>query len=146
MAQKTLAKVDDAQGSPLAVAIEVSGHHLFGDEPTARGGANLGPMPYDLLTAALGACTAITVRWYALQKAWPLEHVTVEVEHSKIRQAGAADAVDQFLKTVTIIGPDLTPEQHLKLLDVAEKCPVHKTLTGTVRIETAPPAGAGERG
>lgn len=140
MPQKTIAKVADAQGSPLAVAIEVSGHHIFGDEPLAKGGANHGPTPFDLLTAALGACTAMTVRWYALQKEWPLEHGTVEVEHGKIVPAGSADTVDQFLKTVTIIGPDLTPEQHLKLLDVAEKCPVHKTLTGTIRVETNPPA------
>lgn len=139
MAQKTIAKIADAQGSPLAVAIEVSGHHIFGDEPASRGGAGLGPSPYDLLTASLGACTAITVRWYALQKAWPLEHVHVEVEHSKIRLAGSEDVVDQFVKTVTITGPDLTSEQHAKLLDVAEKCPVHKTLTGQSRVETLPP-------
>ena len=139
MAQKTIAKIADAQGSPLAVAIEVSGHPIFGDEPTAKGGANLGPSPYDLLTASLGACTAITVRWYAQQKAWPLEHVNVEVEHGKIRLAGAEDTIDQFVKTVTIIGPDLTPEQHARLLDVAAKCPVHKTLSGQSRIETVSP-------
>lgn len=139
MAHKTIAKIADAQGSPLAIAIEVSGHHLFGDEPVFKGGANAGPSPYDLLTASLGACTAITVRWYALQKAWPLEHVHVEVEHSKIRLAGAEDVIDQFVETVTIVGPALTPEQHAKLRDVAEKCPVHKTLTGQSRIETVPP-------
>lgn len=138
MAHKTIAKIADAQGSPLAVAIDVSGHHIFGDEPALKGGANLGPSPYDLLTAALGACTAITVRWYAQQKAWPLEHVDVEVEHSKIRLAGAEDVVDQFVKTVALTGPNLTPEQHAKLLDVASKCPVHKTLSGQSRIETLP--------
>jgi putative redox protein len=141
MAQKTIAKIADAQGSPLAVAIEVAGHHIAGDEPTEKGGANLGPAPYALLTAALGECATITIRWYALQKSWPLEHVTVVVEHSKVRQAGAADAVDQFLQTITLVGPDLTPEQRAKLVDVAEKCPVHRTLTGTVRIETVRPSG-----
>ena len=60
----------------------------------------------------------------------------VEVVHIKIRLAGADDVVDQFVRTVTILGPDLTPEQHAKLLDVAEKCPVHKTLTGQSRVET----------
>jgi putative redox protein len=138
MVHKTIAKVADAQGSPLAIAIEVSGHHISGDEPAFKGGANIGPSPYDLLTASLGACTAITVRWYALQKAWPLEHVHVEVEHSNIRLAGSEDVVDQFVKAVTIIGPDLTHEQHAKLLDVAQKCPVHKTLAGQSRIETIP--------
>jgi putative redox protein len=139
MAQKTIANIADAQGSPLAIAIEVSGHHISGDEPTSKGGGNHGPSPYDLLTASLGACTAITVRWYAKQKAWPLEHVHVEVEHGKIRLAGSDEVVDQFVKTVTIVGPDLTPEQHTKLRDVAEKCPVHKTLTGQIRIDTVPP-------
>src|SRR3546814_16444336 len=74
MVQKTVANVSDAQGSPLAVAIEVSGHHVFGDEPVAQGGKNLGPTPYDLLTAALGECTAITIRWYAMREGWPVEH------------------------------------------------------------------------
>ncbi len=143
MANRTLAKIADAQGSPLAVAIDVSGHHIFGDEPVSKGGANLGPSPYDLLTASLGACTAITVRWYAQQKAWPLEHVEVEVEHSKIRLAGSEDVVDQFLKTVTLVGPGLTLEQRAKLLDVAQKCPVHKTLAGQSRIETVPAPTAG---
>ncbi len=136
MPKKTVAKVADAQGSPLAVAIEVSGHHLFGDEPLSRGGANLGPNPFDLLTSALAACTAMTVRWYALQKGWPLEHVGVEVEHGKAMQAGSGEAIEKFLKTVSIIGPELTPAQIDKLRDVAGRCPVHTALTGTIRIET----------
>jgi len=136
MAQNTVATVADAQGSPLAVAIEVSGHHLFGDEPVARGGRNLGPTPYDLLTAALGECTAMTVRWYAMRQGWPLEHVSVEVRHGKKMQAGSQEMIDEFHKTVSIVAPDLSDEQHQKLLEIAEKCPVHKTLTGTIRIET----------
>lgn len=136
MAQKTVATVADAQGGPLAVAIEVSGHHLFGDEPVARGGRNLGPTPYDLLTAALGECTAMTVRWYAIRQGWPLEHVSVEVQHGKKMQAGSEEMIDEFHKTVSIVAPDLSDEQHQKLLEIAEKCPVHKTLTGTIRIET----------
>lgn len=136
MAQKIVANVADAQGSPIAVAIKVSGHHIFGDEPTTNGGANHGPTPFDLLTAALGACTAMTVRWYAQQKGWPLEHVAVEVEHHKMMQAGSNAAIDRFFKTVTIVGPSLTTEQHEKLIDVAEKCPIQKTLTGTIQIET----------
>lgn len=135
MARKTTATVADAQGSPLAVAIDVSGHHLLADEPVDLGGADRGPNPYDLLTAALGACTAMTVRWYALQKGWPLVHVEVEVTHGKI-VAGGSDAVtDQFAKTVAITGPDLTEAQRAKLVDVAARCPVHQTLTGQIRIE-----------
>lgn len=136
MARTTLANVADTQASPLAVAIEVSGHRLIGDEPVADGGAGLGPSPYDLLTAALGACTAMTVRWYALKMGWPLEHVSVEVEHDKRMQPGDAGTTDTFRKHVAITGPALAPEQKQKLFEVAAKCPVHKTLTGRIQIET----------
>lgn len=136
MVHKTQAQVADIPASPLAVAIDVSGHHLVGDEPVAQGGADAGPSPYDLLTAALGACTAMTVRWYAVKMGWPLEHVSVEVEHGKQMQAGGAGTIDAFRKSVVITGAGLTDEQRRKLFEVAGKCPVHKTLTGTIRIET----------
>jgi putative redox protein len=139
MVQKTVAKVSDAQGSPLAVAIEVSGHHLTGDEPVAQGGRNLGPTPYDLLTAALGECTAMTIRWYAMRQGWPVEHVHVEVSHGKKMQSGSDQMIDEFRKTISITAPDLADEQISKLHEIAAKCPVHKTLTGSIRIETDPP-------
>ncbi|MBT0668651.1 OsmC family protein [Novosphingobium profundi] len=138
MARKTRATIADAQGSALAVAIEVSGHHLFGDEPHSAGGNDLGPNPFDLLTSALGACTAITVRWYARQQGWPLEHVNVSVEHVKRQAAGDEVAHDSFVKTVAITGSLLSPDQRRRLLEVADKCPVHKTLTGDIRIATLP--------
>lgn len=118
------------------MAIEVSGHHLSGDEPVAQGGANLGPSPYDLLTAALGECTAMTVRWYAQREGWPLEHVSVAVEHGKRAGIDGAGVIDEFRKVVTVTGADLSDEQRRKLVEVAERCPVHKTLTGTIRITT----------
>ena len=136
MAQKIVANVSDAQGSPLAVAIEVSGHHIMGDEPVDQGGKNLGPSPYDLLTAALGECTAMTIRWYAARKGWSVEHVDVQVSHSKTMKAGTDQMIDEFHKTVAITAPDLTEEEHTKLIEVAGKCPVHKTLTGTISIVT----------
>jgi putative redox protein len=136
MVRQTQAKVADTQASPLAVTIEVSGHRLIGDEPASQGGADLGPSPYDLLTAALGACTAMTVRWYALKMGWPLEHVSVEVEHDKRMQAGNPEMIDAFRKRVAITGSALTAEQKQKLFEVAGKCQVHKTLTGTISIET----------
>jgi putative redox protein len=142
MARKTQARVADIQASLLAAGIEVSGHRLIADEPVADGGANLGPSPFDLLTAALGACTAMTVRWYALKMGWPLEHVSVEVEHDKRMQAGLPDMVDSFRKRVAITGPELTVEQRQKLFEVAAKCPVHRTLTGRISIETADDAVA----
>ena len=136
MVRKTQATVADTPVSPLAVTIDVSGHRLIGDEPPDRGGADLGPSPYDLLTASLGACTAMTVRWYALKMGWPLEHVHVEVEHDKRIQAGHPEVIDAFRKRVAITGPDLTDEQRQKLFEVAGKCPVHRTLTGTIEVET----------
>lgn len=136
MAQQTLAKASDAQGSPLAVAIEVSGHHLFGDEPLSQGGRNLGPTPYDLLTAALAECTAMTIRWYALRHGWPVGHVQVEVRHGRKLQAGSDQMIDEFRKSIMIEGPDLSDDQRQKLYEVAERCPVHRTLTGSIRIET----------
>jgi putative redox protein len=130
------ARIADAQGSPLAVAIEVSGHHLFGDEPAEREGRNLGPTPFDLLTAALGQCTAMTVRWYARQQGWPLEHVSVEVEHEKAAVDGYPGKIDVFRKTVTVAGACLTEEQRAKLVAVAARCPIQKSLEGPKQITT----------
>lgn len=141
MVKRTIAKVADAQGSPLAVAIEVSGHHLFGDEPASEGGANLGPTPFDLLTAALAECTAMTVRWFAMRQGWPLEHVSVEVQLGRKLAAGDDAAHDHFRKIVRIEGAALTEVQKQALFDVAGKCPVHKTLIGDIRIETIEAAG-----
>jgi len=138
----TAAEIRETGQSVFAVEIKVSGHTLTGDEPPESGGGNLGPSPYDLLTAALGECTAITVRWYARQKNWPLEHVAVSVTHRKTDTASVPEAegrsgvIDLFEKTVTIKGASLTPEQKQKLLDVAAKCPVQRTLEGRPVIRT----------
>ena len=116
--------------SVFAVDIEVSGHSIKGDEPVEAGGANLGPAPYDLLLAALGECTAMTVRWYAKQKDWPLEKVEVKISHQKI------DKVDNFEKEIIVHGANLTDEQRKKLIEVAAKCPIQRTLEGDVVIRT----------
>jgi putative redox protein len=137
MADKTTtAHVTESGASPYAVAIEVSGHSLAGDEPVDFGGGNTGPAPYDLLTAALGECTAMTVRWYALQQKWPVEHVSVVMTHRKGGPEASSPRQDVFSKTITITGPDLTPEQHAKLIEIAAKCPVQRTLEGTPVIRT----------
>jgi putative redox protein len=124
------ALVEETGESAYAITISVSGHTLKGDEPISFGGGNLGPAPYDMLLAALGECTAMTVRWYALQQKWPLEKVEVKLTHQKI------DKVDTFEKQVIVHGDKLTPEQRKKLVDIAAKCPVQRTLESDVVIRT----------
>jgi putative redox protein len=131
------AHVSETGASPFAVAITVAGHTLTGDEPVDAGGQDLGPAPYDLLTAALGECTAMTVRWYARQQEWPLEHVEVTLTHRKGGEGAASPRQDVFTKTIRLTGDALTAEQRAKLLDVAAKCPVQRTLEGTPLIRTA---------
>ncbi len=127
---KINAHVIETGESDYAVQIEVNGHALKGDEPVASGGGNLGPAPYDMLLAALGECTAMTVRWYAKQKDWPLEKAEVNLTHHK------QDKVDIFEKEIIIHGNALTPEQRTKLIEIAAKCPVQRTLEGKVEIRT----------
>lgn len=126
----THAQIIETGESDFAVAISVSGHSIKGDEPEHAGGKNLGPAPYDLLTAALGECTAMTVRWYALQQKWPLEKVEVNVSH---RKEGRQDI---FEKAISITGAALTDEQRTKLIEVSAKCPVQRTLEGTPSMTT----------
>ena len=122
--------------SAFAVSIDVSGHHLIGDEPVAQGGGDLGPAPYDLLLAALGECTAMTVRWYARQQNWPLERVEVDLTHAKGGIEGKSAKTDHFTKTIRIIGQDLSDEQREKLITVAARCPVQRPLEGAPVITT----------
>jgi putative redox protein len=122
--------------SPYAVSIKVSGHTLYGDEPASFGGGDTGPAPYDLLAAALGECTAITVRWYAEKQNWPLEEVEVTVDFHKEAIEGQRYPVDVFEKHVTLRGADLTDEQRKKLLEVSAKSPVHRTLENMPIIRT----------
>ena len=128
---KLSATVAETGESLYAVNINVSGHTLKGDEPLASGGGNLGPAPYDLLLAALGACTAMTLRWYAKQQNWPLEKVEVNLTYQKL------DKMDVFEKEVIVHGDALTPDQRKKLVDVAAKCPVQRTLESEVVIRTS---------
>jgi putative redox protein len=122
--------------SAFAVDISVGSHVLTGDEPAAEGGGDLGPSPHDLLTAALAECTAMTMRWYARQQGWPLERVEVTVTHRKGGPGATSPRQDMFTKTLHLVGPELTAEQHAKLRDIAAKCPVQRTLEGTPHIRT----------
>ncbi|MCD6034715.1 MAG: osmotically inducible protein OsmC [Rickettsiales bacterium] len=132
MAQEKMrqAHVDETGESTFAVNIEVSGHHIKGDEPVEAGGGNLGPSPFDLLLAALGECTAMTVRWYARRQNWPLDKVEVKLTHHK------EGKVNTYTKQVILHGDQLTEEQRSKLVDAAAKCPVHRALEATPIITT----------
>lgn len=119
-----------------------AGHHqLASDEPRPVGD-DAGPTPYDLLLAALGACTSMTVRMYADRKRWPLEQVRVTLRHSRIHARDCADCettagwVDQIDRVIELSG-DLDDEQRQRLLHIAERCPVHQTLTSEVRVATS---------
>lgn len=126
------AEVRDTGPERLKVEIVTGGLSLVGDEPVALGGTGLGPNPYDLLCAALASCTTMTVRLYADHKAWPLDHIVVTVEHAK--ESGASPS-DVFHRTVSFAGP-LDDVQRARLLEIAGRCPVHRTLAAGARVET----------
>lgn len=131
------AHVIETGASAFAVSIDVSGHQLTGDEPEEDGGANIGPAPFDLLLAALGECTVMTVRWYARQQNWPLEKVEAKLTHHKVASSeGGRGKTDVFTKEIILHGAELTDEQREKLIAVAAKCPVQRTLEGTPVIRT----------
>jgi len=125
----------------FAQQIVAGPHRLAGDEPESVGGTGTGPSPYDLLLAALGSCTSMTVAIYARRKGWPLERVTVALRHSRIYAADCAECetkegmLDRIDRDVRFDGP-LTAEQRARLLEIANKCPVHRTLTSEINIRT----------
>jgi uncharacterized OsmC-like protein len=116
-------------------------HRLVADEPVRVGGLDSGPGPYDLLLAALGACTSMTIRLYADRKGLPLTRVEVKLRHSRIYAADCAECetregmLDRIERAITLEG-DLDAGQRAKLMEIADKCPVHRTLTSEVDIRT----------
>jgi uncharacterized OsmC-like protein/pimeloyl-ACP methyl ester carboxylesterase len=113
-------------------------HHTLADEPAGFGGTDRGMTPYGFLAAGLGACTSMTMRMYARRKGWALRHIRVDVSHGKVHAedaAGDGGRADLFRRDVVLEG-DLDDDQRAKLLEIADKCPVHRTLEGSSRVET----------
>lgn len=129
------------RASGFAQRIAIEQHRLTADEPLSAGGTDTGPNPYDLLLAALGACTSMTVAMYARRKHWPLDSVTVRLSHSKVHAADCEEAetkvglLDHVHREVELTG-SLSEEQRARLLDIATKCPVHRTLASEIVIQT----------
>lgn len=114
-------------------------HHALADEPEAYGGGNRGMSPYGFLSAGLGACTSMTIRLYARRKGWPLAHVRVDVTHDKVHaqdaEHGTSLKIDRFIREITLEG-GLDADQRARLVEIADKCPVHQTLTRSSKVET----------
>ncbi|RTE66199.1 OsmC family protein [Amphritea opalescens] len=134
-------RVSEADPDSFTQDISAAGHHLIADEMVSYGGSNLGPSPYQYVAAGLGACTSMTIRMYARLKKLPLEHVQVDVTHDKIHAQDCATCeqqngkVDQFERRITLIG-ELTEAQRQRLMEIADRCPVHRTLEGEINIVT----------
>ena len=121
--------------------INASGHAIVADEPASVGGTNLGPTPYDLLNASLGACTAMTLRMYADHKKWPLDGVKVVLNHEKVHAKDCEDCetkdkkIDQINRDIELEGA-LDDKQRQRLLEIADRCPVHRTLHNEIQVVT----------
>jgi putative redox protein len=134
----------------LEQEVLVGRHRLPADEPEGQGGHDAGPSPYDYLLAALGTCTSMTLALYARRKGWPVEGITVTLAHSRIHATDCAECetkdghIDRIDREIELAGP-LTDEQRTRLIEIAERCPVHRTLASEVSIRTrlAGPAGRG---
>lgn len=136
MSDNPCTAVESADGT-YAQLIKARVHEWAAGEPANVGGTDSGPTPYELLLSALGACTSITLEMYAARKGWPLDKVHVTLEHSKEERVGENDSkpVDMIDRIVKLEGA-LDDEQRAKLIEIAEKCPVHRTLTNQININT----------
>lgn len=138
----------EGQASGFAQTLQL-GHHPFrADEAQALGGTDTGPNPYELLLGALGACTSMTVSMYARRKAWPLTAVRVRLTHTKVEASELPEAetkegkIDRITRDIELIG-SLDEEQKQRLLDIANKCPVHKTLHSEIVVRSQLATGLG---
>ena len=132
--------VTDSPDGRIAQTILAGSHRLIADEPAAVGD-DLGPTPYDLLLGALGSCTAMTLRLYATRKGWPLDRVSVELTHHRVHAADSLDSeaghpMIERIDTVLDLRGHLTEEQRNRLVEIAQRCPVHRTLLHEIQIVT----------
>lgn len=146
-AEPRTVRVTETREGKFQQAIAIGPHRIVADEPLAVGGLDSGPGPYDLLLAGLGACTAMTLRLYADRKNLPLERVSVSLRHGKVHAADCASCetkegkIDRIERAITLEGP-LDDEQRANLGEIADKCPVHRTLESEIEIRTVlDPAG-----
>ncbi len=131
---------ETGQFSRFQNSVLIDGRAYLADEPIEVGGSNTGPDPYDWVTAGLGACTSMTLRMYADRKGWPLQRVTVRLSHAKQHNkdcvdCGPKDRIDVFTRDIEIAG-DLSTEQRSRLLEIADRCPVHRTLEASSVVQT----------
>ena len=129
-------------GECLRTEMEACGRELVADEPKSLGGTDAGPTPYDYLLAALGGCTAMTLRMYADRKGWPLESVTVWLSQERIHATDCEECeteegrIDRIEREIELEGP-LEEEQRRRLLEIADMCPVHRTLESELLVENS---------
>jgi putative redox protein len=126
--------VKERPGGKYTNDVEVRGHKQYVDEPLEYNSADIGPSPFEYVCAGLGGCTTITLRMYAGRKKWPLDHVACLVTHEKQGE------MHVFTRQITMIG-DLDVEQRARLIEIANKCPVHKMLTAEGRVDTVEVTG-----
>ena len=144
-----LVEVRETRTGPLAQLVRAGRHRLMAGEPVAVGGDDAGPGPYDYLLAALGACTSMTMRLYADRKGIPVERFSVRLTHRRVHAEDCVDCetkdgdIGEITKLVTIAG-DVPEATRQRLMEIAEKCPVHKTLTHEIKIRSVlvPDGGA----
>src|SRR6266700_366778 len=140
-AEPRAVRVTETREGQFQQAIAVGRHRIVADEPVAVGGLDSGPNPYDLLLAGLGACTAMTLRLYAYRRNLPLERVSVSLQHGKIHAVDCAACetkdgmIDRIERAITLEGP-LDEDERAKLGEIADKCPVHRTLESEIEIRT----------
>jgi putative redox protein len=133
--------VVEGPAAKFRTEVTVNGHRLTVDEPVPVGGTDAGPSPYEMLLAALGSCTAMTLRLYADRRKWPLERAVVKLRHHKVHAQDCVDCetkpakMDVIDRVLELKGP-LDEQQRAKLLEIAERCPVHQTLRSELRVNT----------